>query len=75
MAVAPHFCLSGVKYVAAHSKAKIIFVDSLAQLDKVQSVRDELPALKLVVMWPDNLTADAVPSGLEGVMSYKDFIA
>jgi long-chain-fatty-acid--CoA ligase ACSBG len=65
----------GVRFVAAHSKAKIIFVDSKAQLDKVLSVRSELPNLKLVVMWPDNLTADPVPAGLTGVSSWADFIA
>ena len=65
----------GVRYVAAHSKAKIIFVDSKAQLDKVQSVRSELPNLKLVVMWKDNLTADEVPKGIQGVMSWDDFLA
>ena len=41
----------------------------------MQSVRSQLPDLKLVVMWPDNLTADTVPAGLTGVLSWAEFIA
>ena len=65
------------RYVAAHSKAKIIFVDSCVQLAKVQAVRGSLPDLKLVVLWPDSLTADSVPPGAagEGVVSWSDFLA
>ena len=43
----------------------------------MQAVRGSLPDLKLVVLWPDSLTADSVPPGAagEGVVSWSDFLA
>ncbi|MCB9665185.1 MAG: long-chain fatty acid--CoA ligase [Alphaproteobacteria bacterium] len=38
-------------YVLAHSGAAIVFCDTEAQVDKVLSRRDELPALRLIVVF------------------------
>lgn len=64
----------GCWFVAHHSKAKIIFVDTKARLNTILSVRDKLPELKKIVMWEDTLFHDECPSE-EGVMSWADFIA
>jgi len=65
----------GCRYVAEHSKAKIIFVDTKAHLDTILSIRDQLPNLLKIVMWSDNLTHDECPSDVDGVQSWADFIA
>eukprot|EP00040_Diaphanoeca_grandis_P015989 m.82265 g.82265 ORF g.82265 m.82265 type:complete len:616 (-) comp25502_c0_seq1:258-2105(-) len=65
----------GCWFVANHSKAKIVFVDTKARLDTMLSVKDKLPELKTIVMWSDNLTHDEVPTDVEGVMSWDAFIA
>jgi long-chain acyl-CoA synthetase len=57
-----------VAYLVGHCQAPIVFADSPAQLAKLASVRDQLPALRQVVALDD-------PEGAEGVMSWASFLA
>src|SRR5687767_6641949 len=52
------------RYIIAHSDAEFVVVDTAAQLEKVLSVRAELPKVKELVV----LDADAA-RGREGVLS------
>jgi long-chain acyl-CoA synthetase len=54
-------------YIINHSDAEFVLVDSRAQLQKVISVRDQLPKVRHII------ALDADSSG--DVMSYRDFIA
>jgi long-chain acyl-CoA synthetase len=56
-------------YIINHSDAEVVLVDTRAQLEKILSVRAELPKVKTVVV----LDAEAA-RGLEGVVSYDDFL-
>ena len=56
-----------IAYVIDHSDAEFVLVDSLAQLQKVLSVRDQLPKVRHITA----LEAD----GSNNVISYRDFIA
>lgn len=63
-----------VTHQVRHSKSKILFVDSLAQLAKAQVAKEACPHLEYIVMWPDNLGGEAVPAGVSGVLSWDDFV-
>jgi long-chain acyl-CoA synthetase len=56
-----------IAYIINHSDAEFVVVDSRAQLQKVLSVRDQLPKMRHIV------ALDADSSG--DVLSYRDFIA
>ena len=56
-----------IAYIINHSDAEFVLVDSRAQLQKVLSVRDQLPKVRHII------ALDADSSG--DVMSYRDFIA
>lgn len=40
-----------VEYISQHSEASVIFVENQVQLDKVLSIRSQLPALKKIIIW------------------------
>jgi long-chain-fatty-acid--CoA ligase ACSBG len=54
-----------VQYQLAHSKTKVLFVDSAAQLDKALQVKARCPALEYIVMWPNNL---------DGAVAWRSFL-
>src|SRR5215217_6340013 len=56
-----------VAYIINHSDAEFVLVDSRAQLQKVLSIRDQLPKVRHII------ALDADSSG--EVMSYRDFTA
>lgn len=56
-----------IAYIINHSDAEFVLVDSRDQLQKVLSVRDQLPKVRHVIA----LNADR---SLDGVISYRDFI-
>src|SRR6185503_12495897 len=56
-----------IAYIIDHSDAEFVLVDSRAQLQKVLSVRDQLPKVQHIIA----LEAD----GSNDVTSYRDFIA
>jgi long-chain acyl-CoA synthetase len=56
-------------YIINHSDAVVLFVENQKQLDKIKEVRDNLPNLKHIVM------IEGTPSGVEGVITWQDFIA
>lgn len=39
------------RYISAHSRAPVVVVDSVAQLDKYVAVADQLPDLRFLVIW------------------------
>lgn len=38
-------------YILAHSESRAVFVEDVSQLEKVRSVRAELPSLQLIVLF------------------------
>jgi long-chain acyl-CoA synthetase len=56
-------------YIVKHSDAEVVLVDTPAQLEKILSVRRELPKVKAFVV----LDAEAA-RGREGVVSYEEFL-
>jgi long-chain acyl-CoA synthetase len=57
------------QYIINHSDAEFILVDTRQQLDKIMSIRAELPKIKAVIAL-DEAAARAVP----GVLSYREFL-
>lgn len=55
-------------YIINHSDAVVLFVENQKQLDKIAEVRSNLPNLKHIVM------IEGTPSGVEGVMTWKEFV-
>ena len=56
-----------IAYIINHSDAEFVLVDSREQLEKVLSVRDQLPKVRYVI-------ALAAESSSSDVISYRDFI-
>ena len=56
-----------IAYIINHSDAEFVLVDSREQLQKVLSIRDQLPNVRHII------ALDASDS--DGVTSYQDFIA
>lgn len=56
-----------IAYIIDHSDAEFVLVDTREQLDKVLSVRDQLPKVRHVIALDTG--------GAKGVISYRDFIA
>ncbi len=56
-------------YIINHSDAVVLFVENQKQLDKIAEIRDDLPNLKHIVM------IDGDPSGVDGVMTWQEFMA
>jgi long-chain acyl-CoA synthetase len=57
-----------IAYIINHSDAEFVLVDSREQLQKVLSVREQLPKVRhIIVLDPEATTGD--------VISYRDFIA
>jgi len=57
------------QYIINHSDAEFVLVDSLPQLEKVLSVRGELPKVKTVVVLDESAAR-----GSEAVTSYREFL-
>jgi long-chain acyl-CoA synthetase len=55
-----------IAYIINHSDAEFVLVDTRQQLEKVQSIRDQVPKVRNIIA----LDTD----GLPGVISYRDFI-
>jgi long-chain acyl-CoA synthetase len=55
------------RYIINHSDAEFVLVDTLAQLEKILRVRDQLPKVKAVIALDETIASD-------GVMSYKNFL-
>ena len=66
---------AAVTYQIEHSKSKVVFVDSLAQLEKAQRAKEVCSHLEFIVMWPNTLEKESVPHGISGVLSWDEFIA
>jgi long-chain acyl-CoA synthetase len=56
-------------YIINHSDAVVLFVENQKQLDKIKEVREDLPNLKYIVI------IEGEPSGVEGVITWQDFLA
>lgn len=57
------------EYIIRHSGSEFVLVDTVAQLEKVLSIRDRLPKLRTII------ALDApVSGGDSGVISYEEFI-
>jgi long-chain acyl-CoA synthetase len=56
-------------YIINHSDAVVLFVENQKQLDKIKEVHDNLPNLKHIVI------IEGEPSGLEGVITWQDFLS
>jgi long-chain acyl-CoA synthetase len=56
-------------YIINHSDAVILVVENQDQLDKITKVRKNLPHLKHIVI------IDGEPSGVEGVMTWQEFMS
>jgi long-chain acyl-CoA synthetase len=56
-------------YIINHSDAVVLLVENQKQLDKIAEVHDNLPNLKHIVM------IDGIPSGMDGVMTWQEFMA
>src|ERR1043166_1968845 len=56
-----------IAYIINHSDAEFVLVDAAEQLQKVLSIRDQLPKVRHII------ALDA--QGSSAVMSYRDFIA
>ena len=59
-----------IQYIAHHTEARVILVEDHGQWNKVKEVRDQLPALKHVV-----LMEGAAPVDDEMVLTWDDFLA
>lgn len=57
------------RYIINHSDAEFVLVDTAQQLEKILSVRDELPKVRAVIA----LDEDAALSH-DGVVGYRDFL-
>ncbi len=55
-------------YIVNHCDAELIFVDGRDQLEKIQSVRAEMPRLRQIVIW------DGESDPARDVLSWNDFI-
>jgi long-chain acyl-CoA synthetase len=58
-----------VEYILSHCGARAVYVEDGEQLHKVQSVRDELPALEHVIVFDDD-----VGGGADGVTSWAELV-
>ncbi len=56
-------------YVIAHSESPVVLVENMEQLDKIVSVRSDLPGLRHIVL----MTNDATDA--DGVLTWEEFIA
>ena len=56
-------------YIINHSDAVVLFLENQKQLDKIAEIRNNLPNLKHIVM------IDGDPSGVDGVMTWQEFMA
>ena len=58
------------QYIADDSRANVVVVGDLVQLEKVLSIRDSLPHLRSIVLYGE----DEVPSDTNGVVSWKELL-
>jgi len=56
-------------YIINHSDAKIVFVENYDQLQKVESLRDQMPGLQHIVLF------DGHGKNENGIMGWDDFMA
>lgn len=65
----------GCKYQAQHSKAKVIVVEGVKQLEKFYSISKDLPDLKAIVMYgPDKIPMDIQDKMSTPVYTFSDFL-
>jgi long-chain acyl-CoA synthetase len=57
------------RYIINHSDARVVLVDTMAQLEKIVRVRDKLPKLKTIIVLDDEAASET-----EGVLSYREFL-
>ncbi|KAF8820976.1 AMP-binding enzyme domain-containing protein [Cardiosporidium cionae] len=58
-------------YILSHSKAKAIVVDTKINVEKILSIRDQLPHLQAIIMYHDAITEDLQA---RGVISFEQFL-
>lgn len=58
------------RYIIDHSDAEFVLADTAPQLEKILSVRAELPKVKAII----SLDADAARDSHAGVVAYHDFL-
>ncbi len=58
------------RYIIEHADAEFVLVDTAAQLEKILSVRAELPRVKAFIV----LDAEAAREACAGVVGYQDFL-
>jgi len=59
-----------ILYIAGHSEVPLILVENREQLDKVLSVRDDLPHLRYIVTMRGNEAVDDL-----GILTWEEFLA
>lgn len=57
------------QYIINHSDAEFVLVDTRSQLEKVLSVRDKLPKVKVIIVLDESAAGIS-----DGVMSYREII-
>lgn len=61
---------SQCEYMIRHSDSRTIIVDTKQQLDKIRSIRSDLPALRDIVVLDENIPSDIIHC----IWNYRDFI-
>eukprot|EP00007_Cunea_sp_BSH-02190019_P006257 CAMPEP_0174233484 /NCGR_PEP_ID=MMETSP0417-20130205/3506_1 /TAXON_ID=242541 /ORGANISM="Mayorella sp, Strain BSH-02190019" /LENGTH=700 /DNA_ID=CAMNT_0015311701 /DNA_START=243 /DNA_END=2345 /DNA_ORIENTATION=- len=64
-----------IKYIVNHSHSKVVAVQNRAQLAKFESIRDEIPAVRALVMWEGTTNADDEAKFGRPVYDWKSFLA
>ncbi|KAK3251540.1 hypothetical protein CYMTET_39129 [Cymbomonas tetramitiformis] len=62
------------KYISAHSNAKVVVVEGVAQLKKFLTIRDSLPSLAALVVYGEAVPDSANEAGKVPVYSWEAFL-
>jgi long-chain-fatty-acid--CoA ligase ACSBG len=67
----PEACL----YVADHSEATVVVVDTLKNMQKFLEIKDQLPLVKKLVVFLEAVPADVAAKYKDWVIGFNDFLA
>lgn len=71
----PSYIAEQVHYIAAHSEAKMLFVENAAQWKKYLEIQERLPLIKVVIHFKNiTYTPEQVPAGVT-VLSFAELLA
>lgn len=63
------------KYISEHSKARVVVVEGVGQLEKYYSIAKDLPNLKAIVVYgPESLPPDVEQQIAVPVYTFDDFV-